>query len=339
VFVDERGDVGVEGLCQAVERAGAALPENAAVALVRATGARRARTRSEGDEAVPAGGIPNALGCALFRAGFEHPVVRQAKGHVVASGRRGATPPPSERTQLLSVILPVYNEHNTVTKVLDQLLAKEIPGIDMEVIVVESNSTDGSRDDVLAYAGDARLRVVLEDRPRGKGHAVRRGLQAARGDYVLFQDADLEYDLDDYERLLEPLRAFETGFVLGSRIKSKHTWGMRHFEREVAMSHVMNVGHIGFLALFNTVYGQKLRDPFTMYKVFRRDCLTGLTLESNRFDFDWEITAKLIRCGYVPTEVPVHYVSRPFSEGKKVRPLHDPFTWIRACMKYRFIRL
>ncbi len=101
----------------------------------------------------------------------------------------------------------------------------------------------------------------------------------------------------------------------------------------------MNLGHVFFTALFNVVYGTRLRDPFTMFKVFRRDCLYGLTFESNRFDFDWELVGKLVRAGYRPLEIPVNYRSRSFSEGKKVSFFRDPLTWIRACFKYRFVRL
>ena len=98
----------------------------------------------------------------------------------------------------------------------------------------------------------------------------------------------------------------------------------------------MNFGHLFFTRLFNVVYGTRLRDPFTMYKVFRRECLSGLTFESNRFDFDWELVGKLVRAGYLPLEIPVNYSSRSFSEGKKVSFWRDPLTWIRACLKYRF---
>jgi hypothetical protein len=98
----------------------------------------------------------------------------------------------------------------------------------------------------------------------------------------------------------------------------------------------MNLGHVLFTALFNVTYGTRLRDPFTMFKVFRRDCLSGLTFEANRFDFDWELVGKLVRAGYRPLEIPVNYRSRSFTEGKKVSLLRDPLTWIRACFKFRF---
>jgi hypothetical protein len=102
---------------------------------------------------------------------------------------------------------------------------------------------------------------------------------------------------------------------------------------------VVNVGHLLFVGLLNTLYRQRLRDPFTMYKVFRRDCLHGLTFECDRFDFDFELVIKLVRKGYVPLEIPVNYSSRSFKEGKKVSMLRDPLTWIRALVKYRFSSL
>ena len=275
----------------------------------------------------------------LFREGFEEPRLRRVGPAVVVSARRSALPPPPQRSQRLSVIMPVYNEAATFETTAALVLAKEIPGVEIDVVMVESNSTDGSREKVLRYSEHPRVQVILEDRPLGKGHAVRAGLEAARGDFVLIQDADLEYDVDDYDVLLEPLRACEIGFVLGMRTNPDGSWGMRQFGQRGWTSHIMNLGHEVFLTLFNVVYGQRLRDPFTMYKVVRRDCLYGLSFESNRFDFDWELAAKLVRAGYHPREIPVTYRSRSFHEGKKVTMIRDPITWIRACFKYRFVKL
>jgi SAM-dependent methyltransferase len=264
---------------------------------------------------------------------------------VVASGidvlaRKAASGPADRRRARLTVVMPVFNERATFTEVASRLLDKEIPGLDLELVIVESNSTDGTREDVRKLEGHPRVKVVYEDRPRGKGHAVRAGLVQATGDVVLIQDADLEYDLNDYELLLEPLRTFRAAFVLGARHgMDGKTWKMRHFTDQVFVSQVMNLGHLFFTGLFNVVYGQRLRDPFTMYKVFRRECLSRLTFESNRFDFDWELVGKLVRAGYVPLEIPVNYSSRSFKEGKKVNLWRDPFTYVRACFKYRFVRL
>jgi SAM-dependent methyltransferase len=272
-------------------------------------------------------------------------VLRRRRFNVVASGidvvaRRSKAAPPIRRRERLSVVMPVFNERMTFRDVMQQLLRKEIEGVDIELIVVESNSTDGTRDEVREFEGYQRVKVLYEDRPRGKGHAVRTGLSVATGDFVLIQDADLEYDVNDYDVLLAPLRAGRTAFVLGAR-HGQHgqTWKMRHFTDRVLLSTTMNFGHLFFTALFNVVYGTRLRDPFTMFKVFRRDCLYGLTLESNRFDLDWEIVGKLVRAGYLPIEIPVNYQSRSFSQGKKVNIWRDPPTYFRACFKYRFQRL
>ena len=272
-------------------------------------------------------------------------VLRRRHVSVVASGinvvaRRSAQPPPASRRTVLSVVMPVFNEKQTFRATFDRVIAKQIPGVDLEVIVVESRSTDGTRDEVKAIEGRPRVRVVYEERPRGKGHAVRTGLQYATGDFVLIQDADDEYDVNDYDQLVEPLVTGRAAFVLGARHGADgKTWKMRHFADQVLVSRMMNFGHLFFTGLFNIVYGQRLRDPFTMFKVFRRDCLHGLTFESNRFDFDWELVGKLVRAGYTPLEIPVNYTSRSFAEGKKVSLWRDPFTYFRACFKYRFVRL
>jgi SAM-dependent methyltransferase len=235
---------------------------------------------------------------------------------------------------LLSIVMPVFNERATFATTMAAVLAKRLLGVDKEIIVVESNSTDGTRDLVLAYRDHPGVKVVLEDRPRGKGCAVRRGLELATGDFIMIQDADLEYDVNDYDALLDPLMTYERAFVLGSR----HTgdWKIRKFTDQVGAAVLFNLGHVLFASLLNILYRQRLRDPFTMYKVFRRDCLHGLTFECNRFDFDYELVIKLLRKGYVPIEIPVNYVSRSFKEGKKVSVLRDPLTWMRALLKFRF---
>jgi SAM-dependent methyltransferase len=273
------------------------------------------------------------------------PPLRRRHVRVVASGinvlsRRSAMPPISDRPHRLSVIMPVFNERSSFPVVMAALLGKSIPNVDIEIVVVESNSTDGTREEVAKFDGVPRVKVEYQATPRGKGHAVRAGLAHATGDYILIQDADLEYDLDDYEPLLEPLMTGACAFVLGSRHDSDgRGWKIRHFTDQAGVSQVMNLGHLFFTALFNIVYGTRLRDPFTMFKVFRRDCLYGLTFESNRFDFDWELVGKLVRAGYRPVEIPVNYRSRSFAEGKKVSFIRDPLTWFRACFKYRFVRL
>jgi glycosyltransferase involved in cell wall biosynthesis len=235
----------------------------------------------------------------------------------------------------LSVIVPVYNEAATARQALQALLAKQIPGVRLEVLIIESNSTDGSREIVTRFRNDPRVTLILEDRPQGKGHAVRAGFARATGDIILIQDADLEYDLADYDILLAPLLAGRQAFVLGSR-RGRGGWAIRKFADQPFRAFVLNLGHWGFTALINVALGIWLRDPFTMYKVFRRECLDGVTLTCNRFDLDWELLIKLVRKGYRPIEIPVAYRSRSFEQGKKIRPFRDPLTWLVAWARARF---
>jgi len=238
----------------------------------------------------------------------------------------------------LSVIVPVYNERATAGPALDALLAKQIVGIEIEILIVESNSTDGTRELILPYGKNPRVKLILEDSPSGKGHAVRAAFPHATGDIILIQDADLEYDLADYEPLLAPILAGRQAFVLGSR-HGEGGWAIRKFTDQPIRGFVLNLAHWTFTMMVNIALGTWLKDPFTMYKVFRRECLNGLTFECDRFDFDWELLIKLVRKGYRPIEIPVAYRSRSFAEGKKVRMFRDPITWMKALVKYRFAPL
>jgi glycosyltransferase involved in cell wall biosynthesis len=245
---------------------------------------------------------------------------------------------PETPATTVSVVIPVYNEIATVRTALDALVSKRMPGYELQLIIVESNSTDGSREVVLGYRGRPSVSVILEEVPRGKGHAVRAGLAVALGEIVIIQDADLEYDLDDYEKLLSPIARREYAFVLGSR-HTKKGWAIRKFTDQKLHALALNLAHWTFTLMINASLGIWLNDPFTMYKVFRRDCIAGLKLECDRFDFDWELLIKLVRKGYRPVEIPVSYRSRSFKEGKKVSMVRDPLTWMRALVKYRFQRL
>jgi len=240
------------------------------------------------------------------------------------------TPP-----HVLSVIVPVFNERATARASLDAVIAKTIPGWEIEIVIIESNSTDGTRDIVLGYRDHPRVKLILQEQPRGKGHAVRAGFEHATGEVFLIQDADLEYDVADYDVLLAPIVAGRQEFVLGSR-HGEGGLAIRKFGGQPVHALLLNTAHWGFTLLINASLGIWLKDPFTMYKVFRRECLTGLTFECNRFDFDWELLIKLVRKGHRPIEIPISYKSRSFKEGKKIRIFRDPLTWIVAWAKSRF---
>lgn len=237
--------------------------------------------------------------------------------------------------QSLTIIVPVYNEIATIRAALEQITAKEVAGLAIEIIVVESNSTDGSRAVVEEFRNRPGVKLILQEIARGKGHAVRAGLEQATGDIILIQDGDLEYSLDDYESLVAPLRSGRQSFVLGAR-HGQGGFAIRRFTDQPLQAFMLNLGHWGFTLLINLSLGIWLNDPFTMYKVFRRDCLRGLRFQCDRFDFDWELLIKLVRAGHRPIEIPVSYTSRSFKEGKKIRMFRDPFTWLVAWAKARF---
>jgi glycosyltransferase involved in cell wall biosynthesis len=242
-----------------------------------------------------------------------------------------------KRPRALTVVMAVFNEAATAREAIEGVLAVKIPEVQIDLVIVESNSTDGTRDIVCGYESNPRVTLILEAVPQGKGWAVRQGLEIAQGEIILIQDADLEYSFDDYPALLAPIIEGRASFVLGTRHDLLKP--MRTFNNARVLSHLMNFAHKIFTTLFNLVYRTKLTDPFTMYKVFKRSCITGLTFSSKRFDFDWEIVAKLVRRGYVPVEVPVSYESRDYAEGKKVRFFRDPVTWIVALVKFRFVKV
>jgi glycosyltransferase involved in cell wall biosynthesis len=265
---------------------------------------------------------------------------RRRPRRIVASGIQAFARKADLRSeQVLSVIVPVYNEAKTFGLMMEQLLHKELPGLRLEIIIVESNSTDGSREAVLKFKDRSNVKVLLEEQPLGKGHAVRTGLGLASGDYVLIQDADLEYDLEDYDALLGKLLSGTCAFVLGSRHGGRKILKMRQFTGQRSLSLFMNAGHWFFTMLVNILFFQRLRDPFTMFKVFRRDCIFGLEFQCNRFDFDFELLIKLIRKGYRPVELPVNYRSRSHKEGKKVRIFRDPISWLKTLIRLRFAEI
>ena len=210
------------------------------------------------------------------------------------------------RYRTLSVIVPVFNERNTVAEILRRMRRVELP-VDLEVVVVDDASSDGT-DKVLDTLEDSTVRVVRHPVNRGKGAAVRTGLGYARGDLVLVQDADLEYDPEDWPRLLAPILKGKARVVYGSRFTGER--------KNMLFLHW--VGNRFLSLVTNVLYNTTLSDMETCYKLFDRQVLEGITITSNRFDFEPEITAKVLRRGHRIYEVPISYSGREFHEGKKI---------------------
>jgi len=240
--------------------------------------------------------------------------------------------------KLLSVVVAAYNEESAISNTMTQL-RRVLDSLDCatEILVVESNSTDQTRIILKSLEDDLRLNLFFQDSPKGKGSAVRLGLSKISGDVFLIYDADDEYNPEDIPKLLIPISSGRTSFVLGTRHEKGKA--MRTMHDHTLRPILMNLAHIFFTGLINLFFRVKLTDPFTMYKVFRADVFRDVELVSNRFDFDWELVAKAIRRGAKPVEIPVTYNSRSFSEGKKVRFIRDPLTWIVALIRFRFCKI
>jgi len=225
----------------------------------------------------------------------------------------------------LSVVIPVYNEQATIEAIVGRVRAV---GLADEIIVVDDGSTDGTRE-ILAQMGaaDPELRIVLHGRNQGKGAAVRTGIQAARAELVLIQDADLEYDPREYPALLAPILEGKADAVFGSRFLG----GAR---RPTMFWHM--VANKMLTLMTNVLYNSILSDMETGYKVFRREVILAIPLRARRFDFEPEVTAKLLKRGVRVYEVPISFNPRDYSEGKKIG-LKDAFAAIWALLRYRFV--
>jgi len=224
----------------------------------------------------------------------------------------------------LSVVIPVFNECNTVAEILRRI--NNVP-VDKELIVVDDFSTDGTREVLAKCLNEhSNLTVLHHDRNRGKGHALRTGFAVARGQYVIVQDADLEYDPEDYTKLLGPLERHLADAVYGSRFIKTQEHRVLYFWH--------SVGNQFLTLLSNMTTNLNLTDVETCYKVFRRELIQAIPLEEDRFGFDPEVTCKLAKVGARVYEVGIAYHGRTYAEGKKIG-IKDAFRALWCMLKYR----
>jgi glycosyltransferase involved in cell wall biosynthesis len=224
----------------------------------------------------------------------------------------------------LSVIIPVYNEKNTVREIVRRVQAT---GLAWEILMVDDGSKDGTREILAELDGKDGVRVILHDKNQGKGAAVRTGLQNALGEILLIQDADLEYDPREYPNLLKPIEEGIADVVYGSRFL-----GAPH--RAILFWNM--VANKLLTLMTNILYNNILTDMETGYKVFRREIVQDMKLRANRFDFEPEFTAKILKRNVRLFEVPISFNPREYSEGKKIG-LRDAFEAVWALLKYRFV--
>ena len=224
--------------------------------------------------------------------------------------------------------MPVYNEAKTVREIMARVEASDIGDVRKELIVVDDGSTDGTRD-VLRQLEDSQIhKIYFHGHNMGKGAALRTALTYASGDIILIQDADLEYDPAEYADLIKPILEGRADVVYGSRLsggKVSRAFNFWHY-----------IGNKVLTLTTNVLYNAVLSDMETCYKVFRADVIKNIQIKSNRFDFEPEITAKVLRRKYKLYEMPISYYGRDFSEGKKIT-WRDGFAAVWALVKYRFM--
>lgn len=227
----------------------------------------------------------------------------------------------TEQDYLVSIVIPVYNELNTIARVISRVSA--LP-LNKEIVIVDDCSTDGTRELLAKLDGLPNVKLILKEKNAGKGAALRTGFENFAGDYVIVQDADLEYDPRDIPRVIEPLINGDADVVYGSRFIG---------EEQQDESWVHRAGNAFLTGASNLLNGLKLTDMETCYKAFSRDVIKAIHLEQERFGVEPEITAKLARRGFVFVEVPISYDSRSYAEGKKIG-IRDLFNAIYCIGRY-----
>jgi glycosyltransferase involved in cell wall biosynthesis len=228
----------------------------------------------------------------------------------------------------LSILIPVFNEQKTIIQVLEMVANANAAGLEKELIVVDDGSTDGTRE-ILAGLDGAKYgaRIYFHEKNQGKGAALRTAQGYAEGDIIIIQDADLEYSPDEYPELLKPIMDGKADVVYGSRLTGGKVARAFHF------THYLGNKFLSFLT--NILYNCTLTDMETCYKVFRAEVFKKVVIKSNRFEFEPEITAKVLKQGVRIYELPISYFGRDYQEGKKIT-WKDGFGAIWALLKYRF---
>ena len=223
----------------------------------------------------------------------------------------------------ISVIIPVYNEHNTIAEVIRRV---EEQSFEKEIIVVDDCSTDGTRKILQETAWPDNVHILYHQKNQGKGAAIRTALGSVSKDVIIIQDADLEYNPSDFATVLKPIQDGVADVVYGSRFLGIHRSFMLHHY----------VGNKLLTITTNLLYNNILTDMETGYKAFLAPVLKGVRIRSNRFDFEPEITAKVLKRGYRIYEVPIYYAGRDYAEGKKIT-WRDGFAAIWALIRFRFV--
>lgn len=232
------------------------------------------------------------------------------------------------QNKTLSIIIPCFNEERTLRKITDLIKKAPTPGLKKEIIVVDDGSTDGTVD-ILSYLANNGLKVIRLNANSGKGNAIREGIKHATGEITIIQDADLEYDPNDYQKLVEPILSGESQVVYGSRILNK--------KNAKGADPISYLGGLFLTRLANLLYRTRITDVCTCYKVFETSILQNIDLKCYRFDFCQEVTAKIAKKGIKISERPISYNPRTITDGKKIK-WRDGIEAIWTLIRYRITK-
>ncbi len=231
----------------------------------------------------------------------------------------------------LTIIIPCYNEKNTIAEIIDQIL--QLNNIKKQIIVVDDKSNDGSEQIIKKYESKKKIEAIYHDFNQGKGASIISAKRLINGDIVLIQDADLEYDPEDIPKLIEPILNNEYSVVYGSRVLEK-----KYFENLQNFSHWIRIlGNILLTKLSNLINNQKLTDAHTCYKVFEANVFKNIEINEKNFNFCPEITTKISNRKIEILELPINYKGRDYDQGKKIK-LIDAFKAIYCILKYKFFK-
>ncbi len=223
----------------------------------------------------------------------------------------------------LSIIIPIFNEAQTIDTLLGRVIRASVPGWKKDIIVVDDGSSDGTREKLVQWK--KRCTIIFQPVNQGKGAVLTEGFKKAKGDIIVVQDADLEYSPDDYRVLLAPFANPMVNVVYGSRFLGSH----------LSTMYLYALGNKFVTLVTNILYNTNITDMETGYKAFRRNVLDKVHIHAHRFDFEPEFTAKILKAGYQIYEVPISYFGRKFSDGKKLT-WRDGFIALWTLIKYRF---